>query len=116
MHLLATVFLVLAVVIFLSCARCVWPVKSLRFLFRRNVSLGFSLKDDAILVFVCSRCQCLFIIELISGRFLLKDVVKCTCWLIFFSFSFRSTFRVDGFSFDKLFLKDFFGIASLVEI
>ena len=68
-------------------------IKSLRFLFRRNVSLGFSLKNDAILVFVCSRCQCLFIIELISRRFLLKVVVKCTCWLIFFSFSFRSSFR-----------------------
>ena len=62
--------------IFLFFDRCVCPIRSRKFLLRRNAITGFSAKEDAIFGLVCSRCQCLFIAEVIFGKFLLKVVVK----------------------------------------
>ena len=79
-------------VIFLLRDMCVCPIKSRRFLFRRYVNIGFSVKDDAILLLVCRRCQFLFSVFLMLGGFSLNVVLNLMRLLSVLSFSASSSF------------------------
>ena len=60
-------------------------------MFRQYVNIGFSVKDDAILLLVC-RCQFLFSMFLMLGRFSLNVVLNLMQLLSVLSFSASSSF------------------------
>ena len=62
--------------IFFPFERCIWPIRSLRFLFLLKATTGLFLKVGARSLWVFSRSQCLLIIFLVGGRSRLNVVVK----------------------------------------
>ena len=60
--------------------RCVWPIRSLKFLLRLYARMGVSLKVSARSLFVWRMCQFLVSMFLMGGCWALKVVVKGVHW------------------------------------
>ena len=78
--------------------------------------LTFSVKNDAILLLVCRRCQFLFSMFPMLGRFSLNVVLNLMRLLSLLSFSASSSFLFGRCSFDKLSLDDIAWVSSIDEI
>ena len=74
-------------IIFFPRDKCICPSRFRRFLLRLKASTGWSVKEGAILSWVCSIPQCLLMILLIGGKLQLKVVVNGVLLLGVFSLS-----------------------------